>query len=66
MKKKSTYPNLRDAINKKGLKLNFVAGAIGLHYKQLHLRMSGKTDFLLSEMRALSKLLEESMDYLFS
>jgi hypothetical protein len=66
MQKKSTYPNLRKAIHDKGLKLNFVAGAVGLNYKQLHLRMSGKIDFLLSEMRALSKLLDESMDYLFN
>jgi hypothetical protein len=60
------YPNISKTVKSKGLKLDYVAGYAGLTYRQLWWRLVDNKDFELPIMRKISKLLGESMDFLFN
>jgi hypothetical protein len=59
------FPNISETVEKKGLKLSFIAGQAGLKYDSLYARLAGRTDFELPVMKKISRVLGESMDYLF-
>lgn len=60
------YPNFAKTVEKRGLKLEFIAGSAGLTYGQLYRRLTNASDFELPVMKKLAKNLGETMDYLFA
>ena len=53
---------LNNAIQSKGLKLEFVAKSIGISIGSMSNKMNGKTDFKLPEVQKLIKLLNLSIE----
>ena len=51
---------LREMIEKKGLKLKFIADKLGLSYYGLQLKIDNKNEFKASEVSALCDMLEIS------
>jgi len=60
------YPNIAQAVEDSGLKLEHVAKSTGLTYRQLYGRLTNVTEFELSVMRKFSAKFGKSMDYLFN
>ena len=49
---------LRDLIDRKGLKMKYVAEYLGISYYALNLKISNKREFKTSEVAALCELLD--------
>lgn len=57
---------LKEVIQNKGLKLQYVAKKLGLTGYGLNLKLSGKNDFKVSEANKLIEILNLSKDEIFS
>ncbi len=60
--KMANTKKLNNAIQSKGLKLEFVAKSIGISIGSMSNKMNGKTDFKLPEVQKLIKLLNLSIE----
>ena len=61
---------LNDIIQKKGLKMEFIAKSLGISVGSMSNKMNGKTDFKLPEVQKLIKILDltitETQEIFFS
>lgn len=60
------YPNLFAAMAMRRMSQHQLAGLIGIHEKTMGEKLRGVTDFKLSEMRGIQRILGGSLDFLFS
>lgn len=51
---------LKDLINEKGLKLEYVAGKLGITRESMSAKINGRRDFRLSEVQMLKQILNLS------
>jgi ribosome-binding protein aMBF1 (putative translation factor) len=49
--------NINNAINESGLKKQFIAKSLNIKYDTLRRKLNGESDFTISEVLALTKLL---------
>lgn len=60
------YPYLFAAMAMKRITQQQLAGLIGIHEKTMGAKLRGMTDFKLSEMREIQRILGGSLDHLFA
>lgn len=71
MKTKPYYPNLEDAMRRNGILKKDIAKLLGLTRVSISQKFNGKSEFRLSEARAIEDYIESvsesdySIDYLF-
>ena len=61
-----TGNNINKAIIESGLKKNFIAKQLGIKYDTLRKKLNGQTEFKISEIIQLSKILNISMEVLLN
>lgn len=61
-----TGNNINKAIIESGLKKNFIAKQLGIKYDTLRKKLNGQTEFKVSEIIQLSKILNISMEVLLN
>lgn len=60
MKDLNEFIQLRELVEKNGLKIKYVASELGVTPQGLHNKLSGKTEFTHTEIRKLGELLGTS------
>lgn len=60
------YPNLYAAMAMSRMSQHQLAELIGIHEKTMGEKLRGVTDFKLTEMREIQRILGGSLDFLFS
>ena len=58
--------NINNAIRESGLKKNFIAKKLGIKYDTLRKKLNGETEFKISEVVELSKILNIKMEVLLN
>lgn len=58
--------NINNAIIESGLKKNFIAKKLGIKYDTLRKKLNGETEFKISEVVELSKILNIKMEVLLN